>query len=355
MPLKADGTTPFYLKVNSNILGEASTNYQINSITFQTQVKELLGNEMIHIPNSNLEVNQSYEQKDLILYKSKEFCLQTASYIQALRFNTRRNITMKQRFVIDQFYDGMEIFVYPTAEVNHQKIKITSDIKNDILNGITIIADGRAPDIYGLEHLEELFYEEKSINISTYDGGSGLEEFYIEIINRETNSYQKYLPNDTWTISLLQENTLLFQGEYSIMIYAKDKVGNERVEGVKLQGDTLEAKFINVINSSSNEYKKGESGVLSIEATSYISRMDILFPAEFVQIEQSLNKVIYYEFPQYKITEEVISMIPLLVEEGEYIITVNTYKERAGTLLLSKEIKFFVKGNVLDQIRTRLK
>ena len=139
------------------------------------------------------------------------------------------------------------------------------------------------------------------------------------------------------------------------MIYAKDKVGNERVEGLKLQGNTLEAKFTNITNPGSNEYKKGESGVLSIEATSYISRMDTLFPTEFIQIEPDLNKVIYYEFPQYITTEEVTSMIPLLVEDGEYIITINTYKEMQETPILSKEIKFFVKGNVLDELRTRLK
>jgi hypothetical protein len=122
-----------------------------------------------------------------------------------------------------------------------------------------------------------------------------------------------------------------------------------------LLGIGLYAYVERVLEPHTGMFKRGETGILHIQTTGYIERVEVFFQQDLLQEGES-NPIVYtYEIPEYIQTEEKEFTIPLTACDGEKTIKVIAYKE--GTEL-EKEPQLLiiqVEGSILDELRTRLR
>ena len=102
-------------------------------------------------------------------------------------------------------------------------------------------------------------------------------------------------------------------------------------------------------------FKAGESGLLTILTTGYVDRVEVIFPEEMTELDSSLNRIYVYDTPEYIREEKLTFMVPLKVPEAVMDITVRAYKQDSSIEQHPRLATMTVKGNVLDELRTRLK
>ena len=148
---------------------------------------------------------------------------------------------------------------------------------------------------------------------------------------------------------------MVFNGEIQIMVVAEDAVGNETVEGAHMMGVGLQTYVERILEPHDGVFKRGESGVLYIQTTGYVERVEVTFPEELVQEGEVSHFSYIYEIPDYLQTEKLQFMLPLTMQDGTYTIQVRAYKN--GTELESQPqfITIEVKGSILDELRTRVR
>ena len=136
---------------------------------------------------------------------------------------------------------------------------------------------------------------------------------------------------------------------------AKDHVGNESAETYNVDGISVDAYVENIREPQSMEFKKGESGRLHIQATGYVDRIEVNFPEGWTRYASDLNKVYVYEVPAFMQMEELEFMVPMKVSDAEHTIVVHAYKGEKMVEAKPQLLTITVSGNVLDEIRTRLR
>ena len=248
------------------------------------------------------------------------------------------------------------------AAIGAKKV-VCSETEKDLQNSIFLIADGKAPTLTGTELLKELDVIEYTdgevleVDITATDNGSGLDVFYVEVRNNENGTVKRFEDTaGTGKIHLvISDEDTLYLGEFEIAVYAADCVGNETIQNNDLLGVGLKAYVERVLAPHTPQFKRGESGVLYVETTGYIEKLEISFPKAFVQADETLSRSIVYEVPDYRRTEEIPFIVPFSVSDGEMIIQIRAYK--AGTELDAepKLVTIKVKGSILDELRTRLR
>ena len=292
-----------------------------------------------------------------------EEILLDGGYTITKRYHYGKNLLWIQQFVIPQEIDGQMLQLIPGAAVQGQQGFVYSEESRDLLNGICIIADGKGPKIEGIEQLEEIQYldfvegEKKRITLQAQDTGSGLERFYVEIKNVDngiTSLYEDTLHAGQISFEVTGED-LVFSGEFQIVVFAEDAVGNKTVEGANLLGVGLEAYVERILEPHNGSFKRGESGLLHIITMGYVERVEVILPQELVGNGESREFVYTYDVPEYLQTEEWSFMVPLTAGDGVSTIQIKAYK--AGTELESQPrfLTIEVKGSVLDELRTRLR
>lgn len=125
-----------------------------------------------------------------------------------------------QKFTISRDLSGQTIQVIPVAEADKESDKVYSAHELDEKNKITLIADGEAPVIRGLEIMEDRDLIDRrdgsiTIRASAEDELSGVKDFYIVISNSD-NAVMKpthRMRMDTLILQLLM--TSLFLAEIS--------------------------------------------------------------------------------------------------------------------------------------------
>jgi hypothetical protein len=134
---------------------------------------------------------------------------------------------------------------------------------------------------------------------------------------------------------------------------AVDRVGNANVIGENGLTFTLETDLHKERNPEEEIFKIGDGAVLEITTTGYVEKLEVIFPEELLQLCPDLPLVYEYDYPYLKHTETIKFSIPLGIPEREYEITIKAYKN--GEMLVSKQTLVIVEGNILDELRTRIR
>lgn len=136
--------------------------------------------------------------------------------------------------------------------------------------------------------------------------------------------------------------------------YTMDLVGNisdrYMIEISDIVG--LDAYIINKKTNDDYLFKNGEHGRLTIQHNGFVEVLEVILPEELV-LSNSLfdaNNKIHYTTPVIGTIEKADFIIPLEMEQTEYVIVVNTYKN--GSIVSSKEVFLKVTGTVVEEIKT---
>ncbi|MBQ6696746.1 MAG: InlB B-repeat-containing protein [Lachnospiraceae bacterium] len=366
--VRADGNTPICLTLGGVLCGTARKDYQINQATFRVQnfaENTQMGSLSILVPNREVVLPgmHTYTSRQLQKRQEGRLGLEDAAYTMAKRYSDCKEIQVIQKFLIPPDYHGQLFQIIPQVAADTPEECVFSREGDDMEHSIYLIADAKGPVLGNTEQLldlEIIEYEDGEvigIDVTATDSGSGLAEFYIEILNLDNGTVMR-LEDDSLSGKIHLEITaqeLVFNGEFSIMVYAADRVGNETVLSNSVLGIGLEASIERILGEPFLIFQRGESGLLHIETIGYIERLDITFPEAFVKEDSSLKQSIVYKNPDFRRKEEVPFVIPFTVPDGEMQVLVKAYK--AGTELEKKPVLLSIKveGSILDELHTRLR
>lgn len=365
--VKADGVTSFEIECKGMVCGSANSRYQIthSNILAKTVSEDDEGLFCVITPMKDTigDGVTTYPMRELLKRTEGKLCVADGGYTVIKRYNYCKNIELIQQLTIEEQYDGQIIQLTPQVGVQTETDMLYSDRTADALNSIYLIADAKGPVVRGIEALEDITHvdfsqgEEKTVSISAEDEGSGLAQFYVEIYNPESNTKVRYEDEQlTGKISFaISEEEMVFMGEFQILVVAVDYVGNETVSGVRLLGVGLQAYVQRILEPHDTEFKRGESGVLCIQTTGYVERVEVIFPEALLKEGESGEIIYIYENPDYLQMEQKEFIIPFTAEDGLQNIQVKAYK--SGTQLEEHPqlITIEVKGSILDELRTRLR
>lgn len=364
--VKADGVTPFEIECEGLVCGNASSKYQITHMSICTwEENGIEGLFTVITPmQGSLEEGVTTYPMHLLRKKTEGMTnITDGGYTVTKRYNYGKNLLWIQQFVIPKEADGQILCLIPQAAVQTNNGFVYSDKVRDSANGIRIIADANGPQMEGLEQLEEMEYldfsngEKMQIHLRSRDDGSGLYQFYVEINNMDNNTIVRY--DDTQLtgeiVFEVSGEDMVFNGEFQIMVYARDAVGNETVEGVRLQGVGLQAYVERILEPHDAMFKRGESGILHIQTTGYVERVEVSFPQDMLREGESGTFTYVYRVPRYIKTEKLQFMVPLTAADGTKTIQVKAYKNGTELEKQPQFISIHVKGSILDELRTRLR
>ncbi len=363
--VRADGSTPFTLQNEAYMEGTASREYQLNETIYETVAADgSLARNIIRTPLAERTDTSIRTEADNLAYATNGITvLQQYPYSYTVRSRQNKELTGVQKFVIDGKYSGQRIQVIPVAGAGEGAKKTYSVHAQDERNKITLIADGEAPVIHGMEILEKQELIDRrdgsvTIRARAEDKISGIRKFCIVIRNTDNAVSQTYTPGEDGSITInITKDDPIFSGDFTISGYAVDNVGNECSCSYGTTEFALESSVERVLEPREPVFKCGESGMLTFTTWGYAERVEVIFPECMTSLDPSLNRVYdYTETPGYRITEELPFMVPLYTPENrELEITVRAYK---GDKKLEDHPTISVigvSGTVLDELRTRLR
>lgn len=247
--VRADGTTPMSLILRGLLCGTARTDYQVNQTTFRVRSlsdNTLSGSLDILAPNRDTisAGNFTYSMQQLQKRQEGKMGMEDAAFTMAKRYNNCRGIEAKQKFVIAPGYDGQRFQITPQVIAHTAEESISSKEDDDEGHSVYLIADSKGPTIGNAEYLlnlEVIEYEEGesiAVDITASDSGSGLAEFYVEILNEDNGSvWQLKDENLSGKIHLeIDSQEPVFSGRFAITVYATDRVGNETMRSNSVLG-----------------------------------------------------------------------------------------------------------------------
>lgn len=304
--------------------------------------------------NDELRTDASVQEK-MLLYG-----------VSARRYG-RDGVTVFHRYTIPGTYSGQTFVVYPGAYTTYRHIRYASDDGADRENYITLICDGTAPVISGLDAITGLDVlnmqeEERRFTVTAEDDLSGLQDFTITLQNRDCAITRTYRDEDdgvkdgsiTIVVPRVTEGSaegIEFCGDFTLTGSAVDRVGNVRSTESSSLAVLLSAELKRVLFPHEPIFKQGESGVLNILTQGYVERVEVVFPEE---LESDTTYSYIGDLQQYK-EEQLEFMIPLDFPEGEYRVYVTGYKTGTDLEHRPEILTFVVRGSVLDELRTRLR
>lgn len=361
----ADGTTPFTLKNEAYMDGTASRGYQLNETIYET-VSDNNSVARNIIRTASMEIADTSIRTDangLSYSTDGTSVLQQYSYSYTVRSNKNRDLMGVQKFTISRDLSGQTIQVIPVAEADKESDKVYSVHELDEKNKITLIADGEAPVIRGLEIMEDRDLIDRrdgsiTVTVTADDDLSGVKDFYVVIKNTDNAITKTYLPDVDGSIRItITEDEPIFSGDFTVLGYAVDNVGNENNLSYGTTEFALASSVERILSPHDPIFKCGESGILTFTTWGYADRVEVIFPESMTALDPTLNKVYdYTDCPGYMITEHLQFMVPLYTPENQNLeITVRAYK---GDKKLEDHPTISVigvSGTVLDEFRTRLR
>lgn len=363
--VRADGSTPFTLKNEAYMDGTASRGYQLNETIYET-VSDNNSVARNIIRTASMEIADTSIRTDangLSYSTDGTSVLQQYSYSYTVRSNKNRDLMGVQKFTISRDLSGQTIQVIPIAEADKESDKVYSAHELDEKNKITLIADGEAPVIRGLEIMEDRDLIDRrdgsiTVTVTADDDLSGVKDFYVVIKNTDNAITKTYLPDEDGSIRItITEDEPIFSGDFTLLGYAVDNVGNENNLNYGTTEFALASSVERILSPHDPIFKCGESGILTFTTWGYADRVEVIFPESMTALDPTLNKVYdYTDCPGYMITEHLQFMVPLYTPENQNLeITVRAYK---GDKKLEDHPTISVigvSGTVLDEFRTRLR
>lgn len=361
----ADGTTPFTLKNEAYMDGTASRGYQLNETIYET-VSDNNSVARNIIRTASMEIADTSIRTDangLSYSTDGTSVLQQYTYSYTVRSNKNRDLMGVQKFTISRDLSGQTIQVIPVVEADKESDKVYSVHELDEKNKITLIADGEAPVIRGLEIMEDRDLIDRrdgsiTVTVTADDDLSGVKDFYVVIKNTDNAITKTYLPDVDGSIRItITEDEPIFSGDFTVLGYAVDNVGNENNLSYGTTEFALASSVERILSPHDPIFKCGESGILTFTTWGYADRVEVIFPESMTALDPTLNKVYdYTDCPGYMITEHLQFMVPLYTPENQNLeITVRAYK---GDKKLEDHPTISVigvSGTVLDEFRTRLR
>ena len=363
--VKADNATPIELTLEGLLCGTARKGYQIDEANFVVEnVISSVENSIFAVLVPKREkINEgtyTYPTEKIAKQQSGNLGMEDAQFTTAQRYNECKSLLIKQKFLISESMDAQKLRVMPRVVAKGEKETVFSKEEADLKNSIYLIPDAIGPSITGAEeinnlmNLEESLKEKHEIVLEACDLGSGLERFYVEIQNWDNGLVANYEDTElTGKIEfLVDSDNPIFYGDFSIHIYAKDRVTNETSLHSGILNAGLDAGVSRILEPHEPIFKRGESGVLHIKTWGYMDRLEIRFPESFTEQDSSLNRTIIYEDPGYIKEEELTFMVPLTIPDGQVVIEVRAYKEGVE---YTKLLTIKIAGDIRDELRTRLR
>ena len=363
--VRADGTTPFTLKNEAYMDGTASRGYQLNETIYETVSDDSsVARNIIRTASTEIADTSIRTDANGLSYSTDgTTALQQYSYSYTVRSNKNRDLMGVQKFTISRDLSGQTIQVIPVAEADKESDKVYSAHELDEKNKITLIADGEAPVIRGLEIMEDRDLIDRrdgsiTVTVTADDDLSGVKDFYVVIKNTDNAITKTYLPDVDGSIRItITEDEPIFSGDFTVLGYAVDNVGNENNLSYGTTEFALASSVERILSPHDPIFKCGESGILTFTTWGYADRVEVIFPESMTALDPTLNKVYdYTDCPGYMITEHLQFMVPLYTPENQNLeITVRAYK---GDKKLEDHPTISVigvSGTVLDEFRTRLR
>lgn len=363
--VRADGTTPFTLKNEAYMDGMASQGYQLNETIYETVSDDSsVARNIIRTASTEIADTSIRTDANGLSYSTDgPTALQQYSYSYTVRSNKNRDLMGVQKFTISRDLSGQTIQVIPVAEADKESDKVYSVHELDEKNKITLIADGEAPVIRGLEIMEDRDLIDRrdgsiTVTVTADDDLSGVKDFYVVIKNTDNAITKTYLPDVDGSIRItITEDEPIFSGDFTVLGYAVDNVGNENNLSYGTTEFALASSVERILSPHDPIFKCGESGILTFTTWGYADRVEVIFPESMTALDPTLNKVYdYTDCPGYMITEHLQFMVPLYTPENQNLeITVRAYK---GDKKLEDHPTISVigvSGTVLDEFRTRLR
>ena len=357
--VKADGVMEHSFTAGAYLDGAATRDYQVGSICFQVSNGARSGWLKTTVPHGDVaKETESFSNSSLFMRISEDGMVHFVPGAGVgKRSSHGRELTLEQGFVVSS--DMSSFVVYPQAIAEYQDIQYMSEEAEDVTHGLTIIPDGISPEIEGISSLQEWnkldvtdkagFYE-----LTAYDTGSGLQEFAVTVTNKDNHTKETFYCDEEGRLLLtVEKENPLFSGEIVVSVIAVDRVGNARVVGEDGLTFTLDTQLYRERNPAENICKTGDGVILDIQTSGYVERVEVIFPQELIGEQLDLNKVYTYEYPCLRKSETIRFHVPLGIEEKEYEIIVKAHKD--GEMLTSKPTLVVVEGNVLDELRTRIR
>lgn len=363
--VRADGKTPFTLKNAAYMEGAAREDYQLNETIYEVILPDgSVSKNRIYTPSAKI-INGTLktEASGLTYAIEGTGVLQQYPYSYTVRSNQNRELTGVQKFVIGREWSGQRIQVIPAAAADSGADKVFSVHEQDVQNQIILIADGEPPVIHGMEILEQKNLIDRregslTIRVTAEDPISGIQKFYLKIHNTDNDISQTYFPGEDGSVTItITEDNPVFSGDFTVLGYAIDHVGNENSCIYGTTEFALESSVERILEPHDPVFKCGESGNLTFTTWGYADRVEVIFPECMTTLDPQLHQIYdYTENPGYKVMESLNFMIPLYTPENQNLeITVRAYK---GDKKLEEHPAISVigvSGTVLDELRTRLR
>lgn len=362
--VRSDGITPFSLKYQAYVEGQAYLDYQLNYAIFQSASGEIEARDILYIPSYQLILGEVRMETEQLIYSRKGSSpIRRYPYSMAIRSDRNRELSVVQKFVLDADLSGMLFEIIPVAGAESQGSTVYSDPDRDRENSIVIIADGEAPVISGMDVLDHRELVDRGdgimmLTISAEDSLSGLRELYVSVVNSDNLLEQTYYPDADGCIRIeITREEPIFCGDLVISVHAVDNVGNEAEAIYGFTEFALETRVERILEPHDPIFKSGESGYLFISVWGYAERVEVEFPKEMTAWNPELNKTfVYTENPAYLQEEKLQFMIPLNTPVNkQYVITVRAYKGDKKLEEYPSVSTVQIEGTVLSEFRTRLR
>ena len=359
--VKADGATEHTLNIAGYTDGKASNHYQIDWLRIITSQNTTQEWYQARIPRVNTDAGD-------VLFANEE--LQTDAsgeqlkYLEptsavAARTGAAQKVSLEQRFSITSENDGKQIVAYPRAMAEYQDKEYWSDQDEDRSHSITLIPDGKAPVITGVEDLEtagniDMTEESKDFAITAADAGSGVRKLVITITNLDNQMQRTYSSDTGELVITMKKDDYLFLGDFVVSAEASDNVGNVNLKESESLAFTLDAELKRAREPQTGEFKAGDGVILTITTGGYADIVIIRFPDALLALIPELNKEYIYEFPAAIRTEVYEFNIPIATPSGDYVVEVEAWKNGRK---LTEELQLPVKtiGSITDELRTRIR
>ena len=241
----------------------------------------------------------------------------------------------------------------------YQDKEYWSDQDEDRSHSITLIPDGKAPVITGVEDLEnagniDMTEESKDFAITAADAGSGVRKLVITITNLDNQMQRTYSSDTGELVITMKKDDYLFLGDFVVSAEASDNVGNVNLKESESLAFTLDAELKRAREPQTGEFKAGDGVILTITTGGYADKVIIRFPDALLALNPELNKEYIYEFPAAIRTEVYEFNIPIATPSGDYVVEVEAWKNGRK---LTEELQLPVQtnGSITDELRTRIR
>ena len=362
--VKSVGITPFSLKYQAYIEGQAFLDYQPNYAIFQsvscdTEARDILYTSSHQIVSHEIRT----EGEELVYSRQGSSLIKRHPYSLTTRSNRNRELSAVQKYVLDEDLSGMQFEIMPIAGADNQGSIVYSDPDKDRETSVVIIADGEAPVVSGMDVLDHRELIDRGdgtmiLTVSAEDSLSGLKELYVSVVNTDSFLEQTYYPDVDGSIRIeITREEPIFCGDLVISAHAVDNVGNIAEVVYGFTEFALETRVERILEPHDPIFKCGESGFLFISVWGYAERVEVEFPPEMTAWNPELNKTfVYTENPGYLQEEKIQFMIPLNTPVNQhYTIIVRAYKGDKKLEEHPSVSTVQVEGTVLNEFRTRLR